>query len=178
MLEIPGYSIQRIIGHGGMATVYLAVQESLGREVALKVLLPSLAKDPVATERFLREARFAAQLHHPSIVAIQDVGVHDGNPYVSMGYEPGGTVANLIEGREDPRFALRVVRDIASALDYAHDKGVVHRDVKPENILRRHDGSCVLSDFGIGRFSKSRAGSSGVWFAGRDDAGFRAAATD
>ena len=149
MLDIPGYSIQRIIGHGGMATVYLAVQESLGREVALKVLLPSLANDPVATERFLREARFAAQLHHPSIVAIHDVGVHDGNPYMSMGYEPGGTVANLIEGREDPRFALRVVRDIASALDYAHDKGVVHRDVKPENILRRHDGSCVLSDFGI-----------------------------
>ncbi len=158
MLEIPGYSIQRIIGHGGMATVYLAVQESLGREVALKVLLPSLARDPVATERFLREARFAAQLHHPNIVAIHDVGVHDGNPYMSMGYEPGGTVANLIEGREDPRFALRVVRDIASALDYAHDKGVVHRDVKPENILRRLDGSCVLSDFGIAHALAAQSG--------------------
>ncbi|OGT57004.1 MAG: hypothetical protein A3E01_12995 [Gammaproteobacteria bacterium RIFCSPHIGHO2_12_FULL_63_22] len=158
MLEIPGYSIQRIIGHGGMATVYLAVQESLGREVALKVLLPSLAKDPVATERFLREARFAAQLHHPNIVAIHDVGVHDGNAYMAMGYEPGGTVANLIEGREDPRFALRVVRDIAGALDYAHGKGVVHRDVKPENILRRLDGSCVLSDFGIAHALATQTG--------------------
>ena len=158
MLEIPGYSIQRIIGHGGMATVYLAVQDSLGREVALKVLLPSLAKDPVATERFLREARFAAQLHHPNIVAIHDVGMHDGSPYMAMGYEPGGTVANLIEGRDDPRFALRVVRDIASALDYAHGKGVVHRDVKPENILRRLDGSCVLSDFGIAHALATQTG--------------------
>ncbi|MCX7043100.1 MAG: protein kinase [Gammaproteobacteria bacterium] len=158
MLEIPGYSIQRIIGHGGMATVYLAVQESLGREVALKVLLPSLAKDPVATERFLREARFAAQLHHPNIVAIHDVGVHEGSPYMAMGYEPGGTIANLIEGREDPRFALRVVRDIAGALDYAHGKGVVHRDVKPENILRRLDGSCVLSDFGIAHALATQTG--------------------
>ena len=158
MLEIPGYRIQRIIGHGGMATVYLAVQESLGREVALKVLLPSLAKDTVATERFLREARFAAQLHHPNIVAIHDVGTHDGSPYMAMGHEPGGTVANLIEGREDPRFALRIVRDIARALDYAHDKGVVHRDVKPENILRRLDGSCVLSDFGIAHALATQTG--------------------
>ena len=158
MLEIPGYSIQRIIGHGGMATVYLAVQESLGRDVALKVLLPSLAQDPVATERFLREARFAAQLHHPNIVAIHDVGVYEGNPYMAMGYEPGGTVANLIEGRDDPRFALRVIRDIAGALDYAHGKGVVHRDVKPENILRRNDGSCVLSDFGIAHALASQTG--------------------
>lgn len=148
-MEIPGYSIERVIGQGGMATVYLAVQESLGRKVALKVLLPHLARDPVATERFLREARFAAQLHHPNIVAIHDVGSHDGNPYMSMGYEPGGTLAQATEGRDDPGFALRVLRDIANALDYAHARGVVHRDVKPENILRRDDGSCVLSDFGI-----------------------------
>ncbi len=149
MVEIPGYSIQREIGQGGMAAVYLAVQESLGREVALKVLLPHLARDPVATERFLREARFAAQLHHPNIVAIHDVGTHAGTPYMSMGYEPGGTLAQATEGRDDPSFALRVLRDIANALDYAHARGVVHRDVKPENILRRNDGSCVLSDFGI-----------------------------
>ena len=149
MLEIPGYSVQRIIGIGGMATVYLAVQESLGREVALKVLKPALAQDPVATERFLREARFAAQLHHPNIVAIHDVGVHAGSPYMAMAYEPGGTVAQTSQGRDDPGFALRIIRDIANALDYAHRQGVVHRDVKPENILRRHDGSCVLSDFGI-----------------------------
>ena len=158
MLEIPGYSIRRVIGHGGMATVYLAVQESLGREVALKILLPALAQDPVATERFLREARFAAQLHHPNIVAIHDVGVHDGNPYMAMAYEPGGTVAQTTQGRADPSFALRIIRDIANALDYAHSQGVVHRDVKPENILRRNDGSCVLSDFGIAHALAAQTG--------------------
>ena len=127
MLEIPGYIIQRIIGRGGMATVYLAVQESLGRDVALKVLLPALAQDAIATERFLREARFAAQLHHPNIIAIHEVGVSDGNPYMSMAYKPGGTVAQTTQGQDDPTFALRVVRDIAKALDYAHSRGVVHQ---------------------------------------------------
>ena len=78
MLEIPGYSIERVLGQGGMATVYLAVQQSLGRHVALKLLIPSLARDPVATERFLREARIAAKLHHPHIIEIHDVGIHDG----------------------------------------------------------------------------------------------------
>lgn len=158
MLEIPGYDIQRILGHGGMATVYLAVQESLGREVALKVLLPHLAQDPVATERFLREARFAAQLHHPNIVAIHDVGTHAGNPYMAMAYEPAGTVAQASQSRDDPGFALRIVRDVATALNFAHLQGVVHRDVKPENILRRHDGSCVLSDFGIAHALSAQSG--------------------
>lgn len=157
-MQIPGYSIQRIIGHGGMATVYLAVQESLGREVALKVLLPALALDPVAPERFLREARFAAQLHHPHIVAIHEVGTHEGTPFMAMGYEPGGTLAGTPPGGIDPRVALRAVRDIASALDYAHKQGVVHRDVKPENILRRKDGSCVLSDFGIAHALATQSG--------------------
>lgn len=158
MLEIPGYRIQHVIGHGGMATVYLAVQESLGRDVALKVLLPSLAADPIATERFLREARFAAQLHHPNIVAIHDVGMHAGNPYMAMAYEPAGTVAQTSQGRSDPDFALRVARDIAVALDFAHRQGVVHRDVKPENILRRNDQSCVLSDFGIAHAVAAQTG--------------------
>ena len=117
MLQIPGYSIQRTIGHGGMATVYLAVQESLGRQVALKVLLPALAQDPVAAERFLREARFAAQLHHPNIVAIHDVGVHDGNPYMAMAYEPAGTVAQAVQLHGDADAALRIIRDIARALE-------------------------------------------------------------
>ena len=158
MLEIPGYSIDRIIGHGGMATVYLAVQDSLGREVALKVLLPSLASDPVAPERFLREARHAAQLHHPNIVAIHDVGSHDGTPYMAMGYERNGTMAGTPPGGIDARTALRAVRDIALALEYAHREGVVHGDVKPGNILRRNDGSCVLSDFGIAHAVAAQTG--------------------
>jgi len=146
--RIPGYDIQRELGRGGMATVYLAVQLSLSRSVALKVLAPHLARDPVDRERFLREARFAANLHHPHIVEIHDVGEADGTPFMAMGYEPGGTAA-AIEGKIAPAAVLRMVRDIAGALDYAHRQGVVHRDVKPENILLRSDGSCVLADFGI-----------------------------
>ncbi len=149
VIEIPGYTILRLLGHGGMATVYLAQQKSLGREVALKVLTPALASDKVATERFLREARVSAKLHHPNIVAIFDVGVHEGVPYMAIAYEPGGTVAGYAQAKNDPKVALRIIRDIANALDFAHRQGVVHRDVKPENILLRNDGTCVLSDFGI-----------------------------
>jgi serine/threonine protein kinase len=149
MIEIPGYTVLRLLGHGGMATVYLAQQKSLGREVALKVLTPALASDPVATERFLREARVSAKLHHPNIVAIFDVGVSEGVPYMAIAYEPGGTVAGYAQAKNDPKIALRIIRDIANALDFAHRQGVVHRDVKPENILLRNDGTCVLSDFGI-----------------------------
>lgn len=153
MLEVPGYRIERELGRGGMATVYLATQLSLSRHVALKMLAPALADDPVATERFLREAQIAAKLHHSNIVEIHDVGSVDGKPYMAMAYEPGGTVTQVHIDSADQ--ALRVARDIASALDYAHRLGVVHRDVKPENILRRADGAFVLSDFGIARASES-----------------------
>jgi len=131
-----------------MATVYLAVQESLGREVALKLLAPKLAEDPIAAERFIREARTAAQLEHHHIVGVHDVGKHEGQPYLSMEYMPRDSIAG---GAMPPAEALQVVREIALALNHAHEKGVVHRDVKPENILRRNDGSCALADFGIAR---------------------------
>lgn len=149
MTRIPGYEIQGELGRGGMATVYRAVQLSLSRSVALKVLAPHLANDPVDKERFLREARFAANLHHPHIVEIYDVGEADGTAFMAMAYEPGGTAAAVDGTVLAPDAALRMVRDIAGALDYAHQQGVVHRDVKPENILLRKDGSCVLTDFGI-----------------------------
>jgi len=149
---IPGYTLLRPLGRGGMATVYLAVQESLGREVALKLLAPAAGDDAAtAGERFLREARIAASLHHPHIVAIHDFGVHQGLAYLAMEYEPGGTIAPMAGEKLAPREALRLVRDIAGALDYAHGRGVVHRDIKPDNILRRADGAAVLSDFGIAR---------------------------
>ena len=93
LTEISGYTLLRPLGQGGMAKVYLAVQQSLGREVAVKILSPTLAQDTNASERFLREARLAASLHHAHIVAIHDVGMHDGVPYIAMQFEPGGTVS-------------------------------------------------------------------------------------
>lgn len=155
MSDIPGYSILRPLGQGGMATVYLALQQSLGREVALKILSPALAQDATATQRFLREAHLAANLHHPNIVPIHDVGIHDGTPYMAMAYVPGGNVVPDAGGTSDPNAVLRCVRDIAGALDHAHRQGVIHRDIKPENILRQINRSCVLSDFGIARTIES-----------------------
>ncbi|MEO8160068.1 MAG: protein kinase [Arenimonas sp.] len=150
-MEIPGYTVLRQLGRGGMAVVYLAVQQSLGREVALKVLSPPLAQDADARERFLREARVAASLHHPNIVPIHDVALYEDIAYIAMEFEPGGTVSPPAAGQADPEVALRIIREIATALDYAHARGVVHRDIKPENILLRADGASMLSDFGIAR---------------------------
>ncbi len=134
-----------------MATVYLAIQESVDREVALKVMSPALLVDSDFGERFLREARIAAKLHHRHVVGIHDVG-HAGNQhYIAMEYVAGGPIECGHGVALDPAFALRVVREIASALAYAQEKGIVHRDVKPDNILLREDGSAVLTDFGIAR---------------------------
>jgi serine/threonine-protein kinase len=151
MIEIPGYRLVRPLGRGGMADVHLAVQVSLDREVALKFLAPALVSDDAARSRFMREARIAASLQHPHIVPIHDVGVHEGHPYIAMEYVPGGTVATLLGKPVANHTALQIIRSMAGALDYAHAHGVVHRDVKPENILQRADGSYLLADFGIAR---------------------------
>lgn len=151
MISIPGYRIIRELGRGGMATVWLAVQESVDREVALKLLSPQLLVDPTFGERFQREARIAARLHHRHIVAVYDVGVYQNIHYTAMEYLSGGPVMPDRTQSIEPRRALRCIREVAEALDYAHAKGFIHRDVKPDNILLRDDGSCVLCDFGIAR---------------------------
>ncbi|MBL8245671.1 MAG: serine/threonine protein kinase, partial [Rhodanobacteraceae bacterium] len=153
--EIPGYRILRQLGRGGMATVYLAMQESVEREVALKIMAPQLSADPTFGDRFLREARIAAKLHHRHVVSIYDVGVHNGFHYCTMEYLPGGTVMRKGSPPLALKPALRCIREIAQALNYAHSKGFIHRDVKPDNILLREDGSCVLGDFGIARAAES-----------------------
>lgn len=134
-----------------MATVYLAVQESVERRVALKVMSPVLLVDDTFSERFIREAKIAANLYHPHIVAVHDVGVHDNQHFIAMEYLSGADLANRCEQGLDVVTAVRVCREMATALNYAHSKGFVHRDVKPENILFREDDTSVLSDFGIAR---------------------------
>ncbi len=151
-MQIPGYTIERELGHGGMATVYLAVQDSLGRPVALKIMSPALAADRTFSERFLKEARTIAQLSHPHIVAVYDVGVAGHDHYLALEYVGAGDLKSHIRhGARPPAEAFKIVRDIASALGYAHSKGFVHRDVKPENVLFRDNGTAVLTDFGIAR---------------------------
>ena len=152
MVEIPGYKIEKELGSGGMATVYLAIQQSVERQVALKVMSPLLMVDRSFSDRFIREARIAANLYHPNVVAVYDVGLHEGQPYIAMEYMPAGDLAARCGGKAlELPFAMRVAREIATALNYAHGKGFVHRDVKPENILFREDDTAVLSDFGIAR---------------------------
>jgi serine/threonine-protein kinase PpkA len=150
-LQIPGYRIIRKINQGGMSTVYLAIQISVGRIVALKVMNPSLTSDPAFSERFQREATIVGQLSHPNIVAIYDIGRADDLNYIAMDYLPNGSVHDkMIKGMTSEE-ALRVTREIANALDHAHEKGYIHRDIKPENILFRADNSAVLSDFGVAK---------------------------
>jgi len=151
VIEIPGYRLLRQLGRGGMATVYLAVQESVDREVALKIMSPALLADPNFGERFLREAKIAARLHHRHVVGIHDVGRAGDYHYIAMEYLSGGPVLLKDGSARDMTFALRVTREIAGALNYAQEKGFVHRDVKPDNILLRDDGSAALTDFGIAR---------------------------
>lgn len=151
-MNIPGYRIEHELGHGGMSTVYLAVQESLHRRVALKVMAPALAADRSFGERFLREARTVAQLTHPNILAAYDIGAAGYSYYMAMEYVPGGDLKQRMrQGALPPEQALVILKQMAKALGYAHHKGFVHRDVKPENVLFREDGTAVLADFGIAK---------------------------
>ena len=157
-IQIPGYKILRELGHGGMAHVYLAIQESFGREVALKVLSPHLTDDEQFSKRFLREARIVSQLNHPNIITVYDAGKHEQHNYMSMEYIPGKDLKQLKDSisRED---AIRIVKDVAAALDFAGKKGIVHRDVKPENIMiHQSDNRVVLMDFGIAHGDDSTQG--------------------
>ena len=145
------YAIQREIGHGGMAVVYLAHDLKHDRDVALKVLHPHLA-EIVGRERFLREIRVAAQLHHPHLLPLYDSGDADGSLYYVVPYVEGGSLRDRLtrDTRLELPAALQLAREVAEALDYAHRHNVVHRDIKPENILL-DEGHAVVADFGIAR---------------------------
>jgi len=147
--EIPGYRIVRRLGLGGMATVYLGIQRSLGRPVAIKVLATDHTQSEELVKRFEHEARTIARLDHPHIVNIFDVGrTSSGQIYYTMPYLPNGDLAGR-SLREDQGRALEIVRALADALGYAHEQGIVHRDVKPENVLFDKQDRPMLADFGI-----------------------------
>ena len=150
-------------GRGGFAWVYAARSESAGGTVVLKVLPPLYAGDPQLEARFRREATIAADLPHPNIVRILDVGYHGGYRYYAMPLHPHSLASLLsLRGRLDEGTAVRIGRDVAAGLARAHASNVVHRDVKPANILLGADGSAVVADFGIARSVSGHAGATGA----------------
>jgi eukaryotic-like serine/threonine-protein kinase len=152
------YTLVEFLGDGGMAEVYLARDNSLDRHVALKVLRERYAEDEEFVERFRREALNAAALNHPGIVQVYDRGrTEDGAFYIAMEYVPGGTLKERMkaEGSLAPREAADMTLRVADALAVAHDRGIVHRDVKPQNVLLADSGEAKVSDFGIARAASS-----------------------
>jgi serine/threonine protein kinase len=148
-LNIPGYQMKAHVGSGGMAVVFRAMQESLQRSVALKVLKNTESKE--WTERFLNEGRILASLSHRNIITVHDIGIHAGHIYISMEYLEGGDLKSRIEAGMTAKEALEILTTIGEALEVAHKKGVIHRDVKPGNILFRQDGTPVMADYGIAK---------------------------
>jgi len=155
------YDVGQVIGRGGMAEVYEGTDRRLNRRVAIKVLRPDLARDPMFQERFRREARSAAGLNHPNIVAIYDTGedlIGEGTSQVSvpcivMEFVDGVTLRHMLNSgpRILPERALEVIAGVLAALDYAHRHGIVHRDIKPANIMISTNGDAKVMDFGIAR---------------------------
>jgi tRNA A-37 threonylcarbamoyl transferase component Bud32/tetratricopeptide (TPR) repeat protein len=148
-LRIPGYQVVRPIAEGGMASVYLAIQESLEREVALKLLRQF--DNPVQSSRFRNEGRIIASLNHRNIITIHDIGSVGERHYISMEFLEDGDLEKRIGAGMTPEAALDVVEIIGNCLDFLHHRGIIHRDIKPANILFRKDGTPVLTDFGIAK---------------------------
>src|SRR5437870_1928579 len=147
------YELHRRLARGGMADVFLARDQLLDRPVAVKVLFPEFATDPNFVERFRREAQSAANLNHPNIVSVYDWGQEQGTYFIVMEYIEGRSLADILrtEGPLHPQRAAEVASDIAAALGFAHRNGVVHRDVKPGNVIISPTGQVKVADFGIAR---------------------------
>ena len=148
---VDNFTIEKEIGRGGMAVVFLANDKSLARKVALKVLPPNLLNDSELCKHFVKEARLAAKISHPNIIPIYSVGQSSkGQPYFVMAYLQGGSLANRIKQGPLPiDESVRIVRETLSGLTYAHKKGIIHRDIKPDNILFSDQGHAIIADFGI-----------------------------
>ena len=154
-IQLGQYTILEQIGKGGMSNVYRATQASIGREVAVKIMLGALVQqDESFRERFYREVQVAAKLQHPHILPVYDFGEHDGHPYIVMAYVRGGSLADRIsQGPMSLSEVQRVVGQVAVALDFAHGTGVIHRDFKPSNVLLDENGNTYLTDFGLAKVS-------------------------
>jgi serine/threonine-protein kinase len=151
-IDIPGYEIVEELGRGGMGVVYKAKQVALGRVVALKMILAGSYAGASERERFLREGKAIAQLQHPHILQIYDLGEHQGRPYFALEFCEGGSLAERLRDQPmPPRDAAALVEGLARAVHHAHQQGVVHRDVKPSNVLLTRDGMAKLTDFGLAK---------------------------
>ncbi|MCA9904934.1 MAG: serine/threonine protein kinase, partial [Anaerolineae bacterium] len=151
--------IESMIGRGGMAAVYLGVQDDLGRQVAVKILEPTPHIDNELVTRFQREARTLAALQHPHILPLHDYGEDEGLLYLVFPYVRGGSLGDALKlGALNQARIGAILRQVASALDYAHRQGVLHRDIKPNNILLDGEGNAVLADFGIARLMQDVTG--------------------
>ena len=149
--RLGGYRLDKLLGRGGMGAVYLALQESLNRPVALKILSPRLAADADFVRRFQEEARAAAALNHPNVVVVHDVGEGDGRHFLSMEFMPGGTLEHHVTERGSLpwREVLDVLADASAGLMYAEAQGIVHRDIKPANLMRIGTGTVKIADLGL-----------------------------
>ncbi len=155
---IAGYRVDSKLGSGGMSSVYLATHLGLEKRMALKLLPKEKASDEV-TKRFVREARVVAKLAHPNIVGVYDVGETDSHFYLAMEFVEGETLEDILVKREKlpPYEATRVIRDVGRALECAHRQGIIHRDIKPDNIMLSPDGTVKVTDFGLAKMKGGRA---------------------
>jgi serine/threonine protein kinase len=148
------YRVLEFLGQGGMASVYKAHHPKLDRVVAIKMIHPQYVTDANFIGRFEREAQIVAKLEHPNIVPVYDASEQDGMPYIVMKYIEGKTLKDVLnDGALEDADTLHVITQIAAALDYAHGRGVLHRDVKPSNIMVDHDAIPYLTDFGLARLA-------------------------
>jgi hypothetical protein len=161
--EFAGYRIEQRLGRGGMGVLYLAIEPGLERRVALKLIAPEAASDEVFAQRFAEESRIAASIEHPNVVPIYAAGEEGGVPYIAMRYVAGSDLAKRVsrEGRLEPASAVALIAQVANGLDAIHAAGLVHRDVKPANVLLTggdHDEHAYITDFGVARNVATNSG--------------------
>ncbi|HTJ43515.1 MAG TPA: serine/threonine-protein kinase [Kofleriaceae bacterium] len=151
--QLGGYELGKLLGSGGMGAVYRATPKTGGRAVAIKVLAPELARDPKAIERFEREAEAVRRLEHPNVVRIHEVGSARGQHFLVMELVSGPPFRRLIDDADAPKRVIAVLAQVADGLAHAHARGIVHRDIKPDNVLISRSDRAAIADFGLARVS-------------------------